>query len=311
MMPCGQGAMMARGLLSGAPLVSSSRLLRSLLWVQSLRECVDGNGFHEPVPPTCSRRFYNGFSCESTSLALQPVWQSISCSRVRDRCGCGRAWRAVGVSGFGTDAAPASNVAPEDVLHFWFKDADVAKNQFPMQFWFMGGEEADKEIKGKFGDCLELAIQGKLDHWKSTPRGRVALVLVLDQFSRNCYRDSSRAFAQDEAALKITLDSVEQGLDLQLSNPLERYFLYMPLMHSENPQVHVEAQRLFQKLADEHKDSPELHKMLQYVVKFEKAHSTILNKYGRYPSRNALLGRKSTPQEEEYLASGVTWPMED
>lgn len=245
----------------------------------------------------------------STSLPVTkfPLWQQITQSSQPPLLRSNSRHMGKASAGFATAAA----LNPEDVLRFWFKDADLATNKFPMQFWFFGGEAADNEIKEKFGECLEGASRGEYDHWKSTPRGRVALVLVLDQFSRNCHRDSSRSFAHDEAALQITLDSIHQGIDQQLSNPLERYFLYMPLMHSESLQVHEEANRMFQKLVDDHKDVPELHEFFLGVLKFEKAHSAVLNKFGRYPSRNKALGRTSTPEEEAYLARGELWPMEE
>ena len=117
MLACAQEAMLARGMLRGAPLVTSSRLLSSLLLVQSLREVVSGNGLHERFPSTLDARPVSSFSCESSRFSLQPaLWQS---ALMQDHSDGGPAWRAVGVSGLGTDAAPASDVTPEDVLHFW------------------------------------------------------------------------------------------------------------------------------------------------------------------------------------------------
>ncbi|XP_024385515.1 uncharacterized protein [Physcomitrium patens] len=319
---------MARMMLKRFPLTSSSHPLGSQHLVQSVLSFVTPNFLHNhfsaapPCPARCPLNApLSNICCISTILhvtytrpSLQPSLLRSTLSERRgqvNRRTFGRFWKAVTLSGFSTDAAHTENMTPEDVLHYWFKDADLASNEFPNKFWFFGGEAVDKEIKEKFGECLQRAIRGDLDHWKSTPRGRVALVLVLDQFSRNCFRDSSRAFAQDDTALKLTVDTIDQGLDQQLSNPLERYFLYMPLMHSESLEVHAIAHRMFQKLTDDHKDNPELYKFFQDVVKFEIAHSSVLAKFGRYPSRNAILGRSSTTEEEKYLAAGVLWPMED
>ncbi|CAM6041982.1 unnamed protein product [Sphagnum compactum] len=225
----------------------------------------------------------------------------------KDNCGCKRV-RASAVacmSGIAMDSN-VHKTSPEDVLHFWFKDADLTTYQFPVEFWYMAGEAVDKEVKEKFTECLELAGSGKIDHWQSNPQGCLALVIVLDQFSRNIFRDTPHSFAQDQAALKITLDTIKQGWDKKLS-AVERIFLYMPLMHSESLEAHEVSEQMFRGLADDYQDVPQLHKLLTNSLNFERAHHAVLKRFGRYPSRNAVLGRRNTPEEEEYLASGKIW----
>ena len=136
---------------------------------------------------------------------------------------------------------------------------------------------------------LERAARCELWAWRGTPEGRLAEVLVLDQFSRNAWRDTARAFAQDPLALALAQEAVAGGHDLALPPP-RRAFLYMPYMHSESLAVHEEALRLF--------GQPEL----AFNLDFERRHQAIVARFGRYPHRNAVLGRASTAEELDFLA---------
>ncbi len=167
------------------------------------------------------------------------------------------------------------------VLHFWFETLEPAQ-------WFRKDATLDQVIRARFGPLHAAAAAGELWSWRDTPRGRLAEVLVLDQFSRNLYRDDPRAFAQDAMALVLAQEAVAQRLDLALP-VVERSFLYMPYMHSESLKVHDEALCLF--------DQPGLEDNLR----FEHRHRDILLRFGRYPHRNAILGRESSEEELAFL----------
>lgn len=168
-----------------------------------------------------------------------------------------------------------------EVLDFWFKELE------PKQ-WFVKDVDLDEEIKKRFAELHEKAARGELQVWRSEPRGRLAEIIVLDQFSRNIFRDSERAFACDRLALQLCKEAVKIGVDQQFSVN-EKTFLYMPLMHSEELADHELAVKLF--------SQPGLEHNLEYELK----HKTIIERFGRYPHRNDLLGRESTPDELEFL----------
>ncbi|MDR5859344.1 DUF924 domain-containing protein [Halomonas eurihalina] len=170
---------------------------------------------------------------------------------------------------------------PRRVLAFWFETLGPAQ-------WFRKDPALDAEIAERFADTLEAALRGELWQWRETSQGRLAEVIVLDQFSRNIHRDTPRAFAADPVALVLAQEAVARGDDRVLE-PGERAFLYMPYMHSESRVVHDEALRLF--------DQPGLERNLE----FEHRHRAILERFGRYPHRNAILGRASTPEELAFL----------
>jgi len=135
----------------------------------------------------------------------------------------------------------------------------------------------------------EAAVAAELWPWRATAEGRLAEVIVLDQFSRNIHRDTAAAFANDALALALAQEAVARGCDLELS-PAERVFLYLPWMHSESALIHEVALRLY--------SAPGLEQNLD----FERRHKVIIDRFGRYPHRNAILGRASTPEELEFLA---------
>ena len=182
---------------------------------------------------------------------------------------------------FGADAPLAAPVDAEAVLRFWFVELEPRD-------WWRKDPELDQRIASRFGALLETAATGALAEWRTTPRGRLAEIIVLDQFSRNIHRGSAEAFANDALALHLAEEAVATGAALEL--PVEeRRFFYMPYMHSESAAVHETAMRLFA--------TPGLEKNLD----FERRHKAVIDRFGRFPHRNALLGRESTAEEIEFL----------
>lgn len=169
-----------------------------------------------------------------------------------------------------------------DVLDFWFKEIDSS-------LWFKKDKNFDQNVKSRFSSVLAEASRGDLAPWRTSAEGTLAEIIVLDQFSRNIYRDLPEAFAQDRLALKCASDAVAQGFDKKLK-PGMRIFMYMPFMHTEDKEVHARAVELF--------SEPDMPKE---NLKFELMHKKIIDQFGRYPHRNQILGRKSTPEEIEFL----------
>jgi uncharacterized protein (DUF924 family) len=171
-------------------------------------------------------------------------------------------------------------MTPDTVLHFWFKEITPAQ-------WWKVDPNFDGLIAERFGALHASAAQGECFSWRGTPQGRLAEVIVLDQFSRNLHRGKAGAFACDAMALALAQEAVAAALDLALP-VAERAFLYMPYMHSESRLIHVEAARLFAERAPENLD-------------FEMRHKAIVDRFGRYPHRNQALGRESTAEELAFL----------
>lgn len=172
----------------------------------------------------------------------------------------------------------------DDIIKFWFVDHG-------REHWFGGGPDFDAELAAKFTDTHAAVARGEAWSWRATPHGRLAEVVVLDQFSRQIHRGTPKAFAQDPMALTLAQEAVYAGLDQPLTPLPERMFLYMPFMHSESLVIHDEAVRLFTGLGDEE------------ILAYEIAHRDLLRRFGRYPRRNEPLGRPSTPEEVEYCNS--------
>ncbi len=170
---------------------------------------------------------------------------------------------------------------PETILHFWFEELTEKQH-------FAKDAALDALMVQRFGALLERAARCELFGWRATAAGRLAEIIVLDQFSRNVWRDTPRAFAQDALALCLAQELVLRGDDAQLSLA-QRSFVYMPYMHSESLAVHQEALRLFALPG------------LEDNLRFERQHLAILERFGRYPHRNAIVGRASTPQELAFL----------
>ncbi|MBD1864876.1 MULTISPECIES: DUF924 family protein [Trichocoleus] len=191
----------------------------------------------------------------------------------------------------------------EDVLRFWFPvqpktDQPAMVRQW--EWWFRGGGNA--EIIEHFSPLLEQAIRGELDAWSRQPQSRLALILVLDQFSRSIYQDTALAFAQDSKACMLTLEGINAGHYASLKTPWERTFFFLPLGHSEN----LTNLELAIELADDLvQESPQEYRaLLEFSAAQARRHRDILTRFGRHPHRNKALGRQSTPEELEYLASG-------
>jgi len=165
---------------------------------------------------------------------------------------------------------------------FWFKE-------LTQKDWWVKSEKLDAEIKSRFGELHEMAKEGKLESVRNTPEARLAEIIILDQFSRNIYRNKPEAFACDGLALSLAQEAVANGDDMKLAQQ-QRHFLYMPYMHSESLEVHDQAVKLFEKLGSED------------ALKFEHAHREIIVRFGRYPHRNKILGRESTQEELEFLS---------
>jgi uncharacterized protein (DUF924 family) len=191
----------------------------------------------------------------------------------------------------------------EDVLRFWFPQqlgSNHAAIVRQFEWWFRGG--ADAAIAERFSLLLERATQGELDHWSHTPRSRLALILVLDQFSRSLYKGAVRAFAQDPKALALALHGIEIGHHTALETPWEKTFFFLPLGHSEEL-VHLEiAVKLAEALVTQ--GPMECRKMLEHSASQARGHRDVIARFGRQPHRNAILGRQSTPEEVDYLARG-------
>lgn len=188
----------------------------------------------------------------------------------------------------------------EEILSFWFGDLPDDET-FPdekAKMWFAGSKETDDLVKKLFGKDLKLAIEGKLDGWSGTARGALALILVLDQFSRHIYRDDAQSFAQDFKALEICLHGLARG-DEKLHRPVERSFFYMPLEHSEDLEIQSKSLHYFSRLAEESPAAIQFPMVNAYD--YAARHFNIIEKFGRFPHRNEILGRSSTRQEQEFL----------
>lgn len=170
---------------------------------------------------------------------------------------------------------------PRDVLAFWFDEIEP-------KAWFAVQPAFDEQIRSRFGATLRDAAQGELFAWRTQPRGRLAEIIVLDQFSRNIHRGAASAFAQDPMALTLAQWAVAENVHLELE-PAQCTFLLMPYMHSESAVVHEVALALFRKHAAKNN------------YEFEVRHKAIIDRFGRYPHRNEILGRQSTAEEIEFL----------
>lgn len=199
--------------------------------------------------------------------------------------------------------AEGSDYQSEDVLRFWFPD-QFARDQAALvrqwQRWFRGGMDAD--IIKDFLPLLERAIRGELDAWSQEPRSRLALIIVLDQFSRTIHRGTAQAFAQDLMACALTLDGIGTGHYAALETPSEKTFFFLPLGHSED----LNNQELAVKFADElvQEASQEYRALLEFSAEQARCNRDVIARFGRHPHRNQALGRRSTPEELEYLATG-------
>ena len=167
-----------------------------------------------------------------------------------------------------------------DVLAFWFHDHGESD-------WFAQSDEFDLIIRDRFSDLHADAKSGKLSSWRDTPEGRLAEIIILDQFSRNMFRGMAESFACDNRALELAKQAIKEGDDQKLDYRM-RPFIYVPFMHSESPSDHEEAMQLYEALGNEEN------------LKFERLHKDVIERFGRYPHRNKMLGRVSTTAEKNF-----------
>ncbi|MFT7682298.1 MAG: hypothetical protein ACI935_001769 [Moritella dasanensis] len=171
----------------------------------------------------------------------------------------------------------------KEVIKFWFEDINPAK-------WWVKDSEFDQIILARFSELHQRAVAGELFHWRRSAEGRLAEIIILDQFSRNMFRDTPGAFAADNMALALAQEAIACGADRELSQ-LQCSFLYMPFMHSESAVIHQQAVFLYK------------GNDIQANLDFELQHQSIIEKFGRYPHRNTILSRESTAAELDFLAT--------
>ena len=191
------------------------------------------------------------------------------------------------------------------VREYWFGARTLSPEalEHRMDFWFGAhSSRHDEEIRTRFGELLERAAAGKLAGWADGPRRRLSLIILLDQFPRNVFRGTARAFAYDAQALALALSGMQSAADGALDFA-ERLFFYMPLQHAESREAQDESVAAFRRLLAE--VPPELHATFAGALHFAEKHRSIIERFGRFPHRNALLGRPSTPQEAQWLDEGA------
>jgi uncharacterized protein (DUF924 family) len=174
------------------------------------------------------------------------------------------------------------------ILNFWFGEPTSPDFGQPKSFWFNSNPEIDNQIKQDFASTYDLARTGQLEDWLATPQGCLGLILLLDQFPRNMFRNTPQAFATDDLALKAAKTAISQGFDQQLP-PFQRKFMYMPFMHTESLADQIKSVELFLAFGDV--------VSLDYAIQ----HHAIIERFGRFPHRNAILNRLSTAEELAFL----------
>jgi len=195
------------------------------------------------------------------------------------------------------------NANIEKILEFWFGTfpTPYTSDSTRVNMWFRDGSKYDQEIFLTFGSIYQSAVNGELDHWQETPRGRLALIILLDQFSRHIHRDDAEAFAQDIKAQQICLDGIGAGDDLKLHR-IERSFFYLPLEHSEDVERQSYSVEAFTRLVE---DVPEdYRKPFEMSLDYAKRHHYVIERFGRFPELNETLGRDSTQDELVFIESG-------
>lgn len=180
----------------------------------------------------------------------------------------------------------------DEILDFWFGRPDEAIYGKQRSFWFTKKPQFDQEVRTRFLTDYEQAVAGQLDHWKESPKSCLALIILLDQFPRNMFRGTAQAFARDPQALSAAQHAVANGFDQELLT-VQRWFVYLPFEHSENLEHQRQAVQLFGTLSDD----PDSASTLDYAVR----HRSVIERFGRFPHRNHILGRATTPEEAEFL----------
>ncbi|HEY4872996.1 MAG TPA: DUF924 family protein [Steroidobacteraceae bacterium] len=198
------------------------------------------------------------------------------------------------------------------VRDFWFGKLPLDREALDerMTVWFAGEEsgplaqQQDAAIRSEFGARVEAALRGELASWADGPRRRLSLIILLDQFPRNVYRGRVRAYAGDEQALALALSGMQSGADAAL-DPVERIFFYMPLQHSESPDVQEESVAAYRRLRGE---APQvLREPFEAILKYAELHASIVRRFGRFPHRNRVLRRAATTEEADYLRSAESF----
>ena len=179
-----------------------------------------------------------------------------------------------------------------EVLAFWFGAPGSPERGTARALWFRKDDAFDDETRRRFGEAVEVALAGGLGEWCANAEGSLARILLLDQFTRNIYRGTPRAFAGDQRALATAEEAVARGFDRELQ-PRERWFMYMPFEHAESVKAQHRSLELFGALAQEMGDAD--------ALVWARKHADVIARFGRYPHRNAILGRTSTPEEEQYM----------
>lgn len=182
-----------------------------------------------------------------------------------------------------TPRTPPLDAGATRVLDFWFRELTPGD-------WFGGGAQLDEKVCARFGAVHAQALEGACDGWAETPLGRLALVIVLDQFSRHIHRDTAQAFAADRRAQELVLEGLEAGVDALLGFA-HRHFFYMPLMHAEDTVLQARSVACFE----------DLNRFAGELLAFARSHEADIAAYGRFPYRNAALQRRSTNEEEDFL----------
>jgi len=180
------------------------------------------------------------------------------------------------------------------IISHWFDGPE------PIKRWFGGGPQVDAEIKEQFGGLVEKARAEQLNVWTEEPTGTLALILLLDQFPRNIFRGSPLAFSSDAQALKIATEGIAKGFDRQVPH-MQQGFFYLPMMHDETLLSQIAVIAMFESLLARCDPNSEMATHSNKSVQFAKSHLHCILHFGRFPSRNEILGRKSTPEEIEYL----------
>ena len=194
-----------------------------------------------------------------------------------------------------------------DVRRFWFGRLPLKPDGMKarLALWFGAGAaeqpRLDALMRARFGALMERAAAGELAPWADSPRRRLSLILLLDQFPRNVYRGTARAFATDRDALALTLSGMQSAADAALT-PVERIFFYMPLQHAELRDAQDESVAAYRRLRNE--APADLESMFASTLKYAELHRSIVTRFGRFPHRNRSLGRPSTAEEEAYLREG-------
>lgn len=189
----------------------------------------------------------------------------------------------------------------EEILEFWFGELDEEGWDFDRgryELWFGRSDETDRIVSERFGADARAAAEGRLDHWAAEPRGRLALLILLDQFPRHIHRGKPEAWAQDPKAQRIVLEGLELGHD-QVLRPVERSFFYLPLEHAEDRGLQARSVELYERLAAAAPSSVKdrYDSFLQYAIR----HKEIVDRFGHFPHRNEILGRPSSEEEKAFL----------